>query len=332
MKTYFGGQLEIGKNRKIMFGQLYKRIIESSIDFPRGETLNKSIWDFKNGKYTLKPLVRRKILNVLGKYKDVDLIDMAATGEDSEKMIHITGSICTNQYSEDSDIDVHIVIPTDSKYYEDEQFSKAVLDWFSDNRDKINGYFGKYPIEVYIQSNINQEYLADACYNIMSDNWLKGPKIVPEDYDPYEDYSEIFDEIRKEVKGVDLQMGELKRDIIDYETIKQAIAKMPKDLKKSFLTKLEGKLKEIENDIEMLYKKRSDLIKTRRSASQPQSKEQAMGDENLKKIWKNKNATFKFIVRYQYLRIIKELKDLLEDGELSPKDVEKTKKIVGGIK
>ena len=131
-----------------MFGQLYKKIKESSVSFPRGKTLNKSIWDFKDAKYILKPSVRRKILNILGEYKDVDLVDMAAVDEDSEKMIHITGSMGTNQYEDDADIDVHIVIPTDSKYYGDEQFSKMVLDWFSDNRDKIDGYFENFPIEI----------------------------------------------------------------------------------------------------------------------------------------------------------------------------------------
>lgn len=322
-----------------MFIKLLNKVNESAIDFPRGETLNTSVWDFKPADISrakLKDVVKNKIFSTLDKFPEIgmqaSIVDLAAVDEDGNKMIHITGSIGTNQYKDDADIDVHIVIPEDSKYYNDKKFAKMVHDWFDDNRDKIDGYFENFPIEVYIQSNIYQEYLADACYNIISEQWLKGPKIVPEDYDPYEDYSGLFGQLRNELKGIDLQMGELKRDIIDYETIKQAIAKMSRETKKSFLDELRGKLEEIENGIKLLYNKRLELVKTRSLQSQPQSKEQAANPETKNK-WREKNAEFKFIARYQYLRIIKELEQLLDDEteELSPKDVKKAKRIVGGI-
>lgn len=295
------------------------RMFESSIDFPR-EDLDDAIWDKEDDTYTLKDEVKIHIIGVISKYPDKDLNDIA-------KKIHIVGSIGTNQYSDTADIDVHIV-PKDSSEWDEE----SILDlqvWFNKHRDEIDGWLNEHPIELYIQVNPKQDLMSDSCYNLLSDEWLVGPKIVPMDFDPYKDFSHIVDDIQSAVEDADKLFGELKRDAIDYDVIKQAMERMSGKDKERLLQQLQSKLEELEEDIEALYTKRGEWVTARRGASKPGSPEQALKDVELAKQWRDTNATFKFINRYQYLKTITDLQELLADEEITPDEVDKIKSIMG---
>jgi len=81
--------------------KLVESVRESSIDFPQ-ESLDLAIWDKKDNTYTLREDVKNKILNILKKYPDIPLLEIA-------KEIHIVGSLCTNQFLPESDLDIHII-------------------------------------------------------------------------------------------------------------------------------------------------------------------------------------------------------------------------------
>jgi hypothetical protein len=295
------------------------RIAESSIDFPR-EDLDPAIWDKEDDIYTLREDVKKKILAVLEKYPDVPLLEIA-------EEIRVVGSLCTNQFLGTADLDCHIV-PKDIDDWSEEDVDK-VIKWFNTNRDKIGGWISEHPLEVYIQLQPAQDLMSDGCYNLLEDEWLVGPKIVPMSSDPYEDFSHIADDIRNTVEDADKLFGELKRDVIDFEVIKVAMERMSGEDKDRLLQKLEDKLNELENDIEALYKKKGEWTDARRKASKPETPEQALKDVELAKHWKDVNATFKFVNRYKYMRTIKNLKDLLADGQVSPDEVDKIKSIMG---
>jgi len=305
-----------------------QEIRESSIDFPR-EDLDLDVWKKEDNTYVIHPAVRRKILNFIAKYPEEDLIDIAAAGESKSATIHIVGSIGTNQYLDDSDIDVHIVVSKDSEYHGDEEFQEKTRKWFNEHRDEYDGYVGKHPIEIYLQYDPAQDFMSDSCYDLLADEWIVGPKIVSLDYDPYEDFSHIADDIRSAVQNADILFGELKRDLIDYDVIKLAMEKMPEEDKKRLLNKLKDKLDELENDIKALYKKRKEWAELRHSASKPATPEQALKDVELARKWRDTNAIFKFIDRYKYLKTIGDLEKLLADDEITPDEVNIIKKIVG---
>jgi len=299
---------------------LLLNVEESSIDFPQ-EDLDSSVWIKKeDGPYTPQLDVRDKIENFIRNYQDKDLLSIADE-------IHIVGSLATNQYLKDSDLDVHI-IPKDIKAWSEDEVDK-VRDWFDEHRDELDGYIGNHPIEVHIQLNPNQDLMSDGCYSLLEDMWLVGPKIVPMDFDPYENYSHILDDVWDAVEDADLILGELKRDVIDYETIKQAMERMSGKNRKKLLSKLQSKLDEMEEDIEKLYKERGEWVDARHEASRPATPEQALKDIELARHWNDTNAIFKFINRYQYLRVIDLLNELIEDDEITPDEVSKIKNIIG---
>lgn len=305
----------------IRLGKLPKKspyVKESSIDFPR-QTLDRQIWDENN---QLRPEIKQHIFSVLDRYPKVSLRSIA-------KGIRIVGSICTNQYQDFADVDTHVEPENKEDFTTDDQ--TEIMKWFNDNRDAINGWIGEHPIEVYLQFNPAQDLMSDGVYNIIEDKWVKGPKIVPVDYDPYEDFSGIADEIRNQVEKADELLGELRRDIVDYDVIKQAIERMSSKDRQQLQSKLQGKLQEIEDGIEDLYAKRKEWVDLRRKASKPETPEQAKEDIELARKWKDTNAIFKFINRYQYMKVIRALEGLIQDKEVSAQDVEVIKGLVGTV-
>lgn len=295
-------------------------VFESSIDFPR-ETLDQNIWLKDGDRFTIQPDVKETIFKYLREYPRKDLLDIAQD-------INIVGSIGTNQYDDAADVDVHIVPKKTSGVFGDEAFQKEVKTWFDERGLKISGH----PFEVYIQSDPTQDLLSDACYDLLSDEWKSGPKIVSQDYDPMEDFSEVLSQVHSTLGGADVSLGQLKREVIDFEVIKKALTHMKPEQKQVLMKKLQAKLQSIEDLIHDLYSKRKEWVELRREASKPKSVEQARNDVALVKNWKDKNALFKFIGRYNYMRVIGELQKLLkDDGNITSDEVDDVDKIVKDI-
>ena len=308
--------------------KLFEYLEESSIDFPQKE-LDFKVWKKVDNTYIIRPKIKRQILNLLSKYPEEDLLDMAKV-KNGLKVIHVIGSICTNQYLDDSDIDIHVIVSQDSKYFGDEDFQNDVIKWYAANADELKAYVGEHKFEVYMQYNETQDLLSAGCYDLMNDKWITGPRIFPLDYDPYEDFADVFQEVQSVVQDADVLFGELKRDVIDYDVIKLALQKIPKSQRQHLKDRLQDKLQEIEDDIYSLYKERKDWVEKRRKSSKPVSVQDAKDDVELAKKWNNANALFKFINRYKYLKVIRELEELLDkDGKLNPKDVSSVKNILG---
>lgn len=299
-----------------------EKIKESIIDYPV-DGLCPEIWEKKGDKYSLIPIVRKKILLTLQQYPKFSLLGIPGA------TYHITGSIGTNQYQETTDIDIHI-IPLKGCDYANEEVQKDVFVWFNQFRDEIDGYIREHPIEVYIQLNPAQEYLSDAVYDITSDTWLKGPTITPIEFDPYEEFSDLLDDIEEETGKADILLGELRRDVIDYTIIRDYIKKnLSVEIKRSLLIRLQERLKEIEQDVEELFRLRGEWVEDRKLASQPTTVQQALSDVEMAKQWRDKNALFKFLNRYNYLKLIGDLGNMIADEDLTDRDVNIIQRMIG---
>ena len=193
-----------------------KKLLESMIDYPQ-EDLSSDIWIKQDSQYLLKDDVKEKILTTLKEYPHFDL-----TNADE---IRIVGSLTSNQYVDTSDLDVHLVFRGDKlpKGKTPEDWQKDIFKWFKDNREAIEGYVQDHPIEVYLQLNPAQDFLSVGVYELKSGKWLKEPQLVSTDFDPYEVYRNIINDIEKVVGPADVLLGRLKRQVIDYDTIKSML-------------------------------------------------------------------------------------------------------------
>lgn len=130
------------------------------------ESLCPEIWE----NYTLKSDVRMKLLNIAD-----DFIDYLDINWVKPSDIILTGSICNYNWSEYSDIDLHIMVDF-SQVDENlkllkEYFNSKKTNWNIDH-DTILIY--GYPVELYVQ-DVNEEHVSSGVYSLKRDEWIIEP-------------------------------------------------------------------------------------------------------------------------------------------------------------
>jgi len=288
-------------------------LLEATVDFPRAG-LEPLVWEKEGETYKLRPEVKEAIMEYInsfpGYYSLHELIDQ----------LHIVGSIATNLFTDDADIDVHIVpkmdMLPDSKEKQ-EEMQKEVKTWSHENPV----YVGEHPLELYLQLDAKQDLLSDGVYDVLNDDWKKGPRIESVQYNPYEVFKHVMDRVREFAQKADIDLGELKRDVIDFEVVRAAMKRLPLEYKNMLDEELREKLNEIEQNIDELLKDKKEWVELRRQSSQPASEEDALQDIELAKKWHDANAIFKFLNRYKYIRTISELERLMDDDKIDANEV-----------
>lgn len=277
---------------------------ESTASFP-SEDLPLDIWDkTDDGSYRIKSDLKENILNALSQYPDEKLLDIA-------KSIKIVGSIGTNLYDEDADIDIHIEPKEEfmqGKSQEElEQFQRDVMNWFKNERVSNNWFVAKHPYEVYVQMNPIQDYFSDTVYDLLSDEWIKSVKKYSLDYNPYTEYGDIFTELDEVVAPADLLFGKIHRDVKDVEILsdknqEELLNEQVEGIRQSILA-----LREVKDNIR--------AIRRRNSVEVPDSLPDDLEDLKHPDEWKKDNTLFKFTDKYSYISTINSLSNLLDDND-----------------
>lgn len=154
------------------------------------DELNPQLW---NG-LELKPDVKEKLKEIAEAFKEY--LDIP---EDAILDIRITGSSASYNYTEYSDLDLHLIIDYE-KVHEDcplvEGYLWSYKSQFNSNHDiSIYGV----PVELYAEDS-KQEAISNSVYSLMEDRWLKEPKKIPptdNDEDVQAKYQELKDAIDK---------------------------------------------------------------------------------------------------------------------------------------
>ena len=296
-------------------------LIESHIDFPV-PTLSKTVWDLSENpdKPKLKAENKEKIIALIKQYPKFDLME-------SLKEAHIIGSICSNQYVSSTDVDIHLIVDNkkldelvaEGKYEATEDIVKDVMYYSRHVSPPNDAMIGTHVMELYVQRNPQQDLVSDGSYDILNDTWNYGPRIEKYDFDPYEYYTHLFSTIKKISTEFDVELGELRRDAIDHTFITKALENIKPEVKPQLLKKLKAKLAEIENDVLKLMALKKKVVDVRHNSVKT-SREDAK--------YNDMNATFKFLDRYQFLSIIRQLERFHDDKKISADEVPKISDIL----
>lgn len=138
---------------------------ESTIDYPVSEGLCPEIWDRTESGYVIKEDIKQKATEMVDK--------LLAHYKVEAKGVNIVGSICSNQYTDDADIDVHIQVDLPQEVA-DKLNSLRKLEQDSIFKDDYL-FFGLHPLEFYFQPNLYADMGSCGCYDLMNDKWLSGP-------------------------------------------------------------------------------------------------------------------------------------------------------------
>lgn len=282
----------------------FKQMCESIVDEPR-RTYAKDVFDKANTENPrLKKSVKDAILSGVRKFQQI-----------APSLKHrVIGGILTKQYNDESDIDVNILfdVPAGQRDTVHKKLRKKAAE--------VNGKSApgtKHPINYFVLVS-DEAYdlanqMADNVYNLEKDEFEKKSVIRPIDLDDY--MSEFQDKVSK----VDILTGELRRDVIDYASLKRLSRKEVKNLE----GKVKGKLEEIEDSIQALISTHKEIKSERMGAFLKKltpAKLRKYGSQNALP----KNVIYKLMEKYYYLQFFLELEKIIgDDKELSPKEADK---------
>ena len=290
----------------------FKEFNESIIDIPR-KTYAPGVFDDED---TDNPKIKIDVLNMI-----------TAQFEEFEKEYPILdysliGSILTKRYRNDADLDINVLfdIPEEKREEERLRLSKKYLSAASP--DSIQGKLipgTKHPVNYYFitdkETYDDQNKKADAVFNIKGQKFVKRPEDFVFDKDMY------MKDFQKKVDEIDLIKGELKRDIIDYDELKELT---PDDIE-NLQSRVSKKLEEIEKGIKDIIDIGVELDTDRRAAF-----DRDMTPDEIKTYGiKNrlpKNVIYKMLEKYHYLKFYKKCKQILDDGEVSDDEIDSLKK------
>lgn len=179
------------------------------------DTLSLDIFKQTDDTYIMIPTVRNKLLELADNFVEFLGVDF---------FIHdtvLTGSLANYNWSEFSDIDLHIIID-----YEDSGHNPDLLKEFFDAKKgvwnalhdiKIKGY----EVEIYVQ-DINEPHISSGVYSILNNKWIIEPQKEKKEIDDRkilekgEEYAKIIDDlIEKKAKKLDVRtdVDEIKKKI-----------------------------------------------------------------------------------------------------------------------
>jgi len=274
---------------------------EAVIDIPR-RTYAKGIFDNAD---TESPKLKSSVLEVINaQLKEFEKIAPI-------KKYSLVGSIITKNYRDDADLDVNVLF--DVPYEKREEMRKSIAKSLKDINGKIIPGT-KHPVNYYVITDPNvketNDKMADGVFDIQNNTWIRKPTEFKFDA---KRYVQAFE---KKVKEIDVVQGELKRDIIDYNELKE----LDSDDVINLQELINDKLNEIEDGIKHLVDMGNTVLKDRADAFATD-----MTPEEIKTFGKKnqlpKNVVYKMLEKYHYLTMYKNLKDILKDGEITDDEI-----------
>src|SRR5210317_2081574 len=284
-------------------------IKESIIDIPR-KTYARGVFDKADTPNpVLKPSVKKLVLDGIKSF------------EKFGKVVKYTliGSILTKQYRADADLDINILFDIPGSKEEQEKVHDEIREY----QGQINGKnipgtqhtINYFSIIDPVTFNKARD-MADGTFDIDSNKWIKKPE--PGTFEP-EKYVTDF---QKRVSEIDVVKGELVRDMIDYEELKDLTGDDIKNLS-SLVSK---KLDEIKSSINTLIDIGDKTIADRKDAFSTD-----MSPDEIRKFGvKNrlpKNVIYNMLEQYPYLKFFNKLQEIMEDGKISSDELKSLSKI-----
>jgi hypothetical protein len=179
----------------------FKTIIKS---FEVKDKLTSEIWEPSGEK--MKPEVRNRLLEIAEEFINFLKVDVFVND------IVMTGSLSNYNWSEFSDVDLHIITDMENYGNQKELYSelfKVKKSLFNLTHDiTVKGY----DVELYVESK-GQEHFSSGIYSVLNDEWINEPEKEEVKIDgkkikqKSEDWMDIIDTVIDEVQDVSIEDG-----------------------------------------------------------------------------------------------------------------------------
>jgi hypothetical protein len=258
------------------------------------------------------------------------------------KRLFIGSSLATFFYTEISDLDVKIVIDT-------EEFKKYNAQYSNPSDDEILTYLLKegrksfwltaavpgtmHTLDFYFVSLKETKHINllkyDSLYDVTNNRWIKEPQQLPEGYSPSLILNYAKEKSQSYLRNITLEIAQTQYDTIDLKMLLDFLKTMDSEDLKNFASDISKSLQEINTDLEKLmesYEVVKELRKKTFKKEELNSQlEKIMGSIN----YSDENLVFKILQRYGYMRILSEIKNLLEKGHISISEIDDLSDVLG---
>lgn len=294
---------------------------ESSIDYPVSEGLCPEIWDeVEKGKWIIKPEIKQQALEI------VDIL--LARYHVEAKGVNIVGSICSNQYTEDGDVDVHIQVDLPEDTAEAlNKLRKLEIDKVFEGVNLMVGASHTHPLEFYFQHNLYADMGSCGCYDLMNDEWLSGPLIVDMEFDPYDEYEESWKEAFELGERAQSALFNLTKNLYKHNAILEQAANKDVYANEELMGVIARRLEEVKDEIldsmKVVADLKEEMVQVRRRAGLKPKDEKEAEDMRTNKEWLTANSTFKFLQRLNVLDSVwlaAELYKAIDIGDINIED------------
>ena len=286
----------------------FREVIESIIDIPRRTYAPAVFNDADTNDPKIKPSVKAQIEKQLKVFES----------EYPVLQYSLIGSILTKRYRNDADLDINVLFDVPLGQREDERVRLSKKYLSASNPDNIQGKVipgTEHPINYYFITDKatydDQNRKADAVFDVERDVFVKRPEDFTFDVDMY------IGQFTRKVQELDVVKGELTRDIIDYNELKDL---QPNDVL-NLQDKIKDKLEEIEDDLRVIIRIGDGVDAERRKAFDTDMAPDEIRDYGVKNRLP-KNVIYKMLEKYHYLKFYKKCKKILEDGIVTDKEVQ----------
>jgi hypothetical protein len=191
---------------------LDKKIVKS---FYSKNTLSLDIFEKKDGSFKMIKAVRDKLLTISDGF--VDFLGV-------EFFIHdvvLTGSLSNYNWSEFSDIDLHIIID----YEESGHNIELLKEFFESKRNEWNRSHNikikQYEVEIYIQ-DIKEHHISSGVYSILNNKWIIKPQKEKHKIDDKQimdkgdEYMKLIDDLvekKEEESDITTEVNDIKKKL-----------------------------------------------------------------------------------------------------------------------
>lgn len=180
------------------------------------DTLNSKFWT--NDQFDTD--VREKLLQIAKEFYDNLNLDIPVID------IQLTGSLANYNYTQYSDLDVHVIIDF-SQINTNIDLVKKALDgmrfiWNLRHDIKIRGY----DVELYVQ-DVHEQHTASGLYSLLNGEWIRKPSYNPPDIDErdvevkYDNYVSEITKMENRLKSKNLSISTLKAITARASKLKQ---------------------------------------------------------------------------------------------------------------
>lgn len=219
------------KSSPVGFGGALEEEVEPE-SFDTHDTLQPDIWDGER----IKPEIREKLVEIAMGF--MEGLPIAVDVKD----ITLTGSLANYNWSNYSDVDLHIIV----NYLDVDEnialvkafFDNARMKWNNDHDIKMKGY----DVEIYVEDQ-NESHKSSGLYSLKDGKWLKRPKKYRSTID--------FPSARKKAEDIEFQVNIVNNLITakKYETAMKNVERIKRKISNMRRAGLESALQEfsIEN-------------------------------------------------------------------------------------